>query len=297
VFRRRKAGRPDAVPPEDDGTDDLQQSEPDEAFEPDVEEVVGYDRRQGPYDLTEVSETGAVLPWVLSGRSDDEDEDEYEDGYEDEYDGDDEVDDGEVGDADRPAAVPRLDLGGLRVALYEGVELRVDVDQESGQVAAVNVVDGASAVQLTAFAAPRREGIWDEVRGEIAGSVSGAGGTVDQVAGEFGDELHAMLPGEVTTGAKGLVPVRFVGVDGPRWFLRGLFTGPAAREPAAAARLEQVMKGCVVVRGDDPMPPGEALALRMPTEIPEGMAAAGPDDQGRPPLAPPQRGPEITEIR
>lgn len=294
MFRRRKAGRADAAPVEDDLVEDGPDLEPDDEVEPDVADVAGYDRRQGPYDLTEVSETGAVLPSVLAGIPADD-----EDGYED-YEEDDEDDEDEEGAAEQAAlVVPRLDLGGLRVALYEGVELRVDVDQESGQVAAVNVVDGESAVQLTAFAAPRREGIWDEVRGEIAGSVSSAGGTVDHVVGEFGDELHAMLPGEAATGAKGLVPVRFVGIDGPRWFLRGLFSGPAAREPAAAVRLEQVLRGCVVVRGEDPMPPGEALALRMPSEIPDGMAAAGPeqDRQERQPLAPPRRGPEITEIR
>lgn len=286
MFRRRKAGRPDATDePIDEYADDGTGSEPpQDEDEPDAD--AGYDRSQGPYDVSEVSETGAALTGAGHGEDFDDDDD----------DDDDSGDEADADEQEQSQAVPRLDLGGLRVALFEGVELRVDVDQESGQVAAVTVVDGPSAVQLTAFAAPRREGIWDGVRGEIAGSVSGAGGTVDQVVGIFGDELHAMLPGDATTGVKGLVPVRFVGVDGPRWFLRGLFTGPAARDPGAASRLEDAFRRCVVVRGDDPMAPGEALTLRMPEAIPEGLAAEGTDDE-RAPLAPPRRGPEITEIR
>jgi hypothetical protein len=90
--------------------------------------------------------------------------------------------------------------------------------------------------------------------------------------------------------------VRFVGVDGPRWFLRGLFSGAAARETAAAAPLEAVLRACVVVRGNDPMAPGDPLPLHVPTEIPEGMQQ-NDDDGGRRRLPPPERGPEITEIR
>ena len=46
----------------------------------------------------------------------------------------------------------------------------------------------------------------------------------------------------------------------------------------------------------DPMAPGDQLPLQMPGELPEGMdQASGPDR--RTPLPPPERGPEITEIR
>jgi hypothetical protein len=93
-------------------------------------------------------------------------------------------------------------------------------------------------------------------------------------------------------------PVRFVGVDGPRWFVRGLFSGAAARETAAAAPLEAVLRACVVVRGSDPMAPGDPLGLHVPTEVPEGIAQRDESDpSGRRTLPPPERGPEITEIR
>lgn len=191
----------------------------------------------------------------------------------------------------------RLDLGGLQVPGVEGMELRLEVDEEADQVVAVSVVTDDSAVQLMVFAAPRTDGIWDDVRGEIRANLAGSG-LVDEVNGVFGRELHATLTVTGDNGKSMMQPVRFVGVDGPRWFLRGLFSGAAARETAAAAPLEAVLRACVVVRGSDPMAPGDPLPLHVPNEVPEGMAQRDDSEGGtRRPLPPPERGPEITEIR
>lgn len=68
----------------------------------------------------------------------------------------------------------RVDLGGLFVPGVDGMELRVEVAGDA--IVAATVVLKDSAVQLQAFAAPKREGIWGEVREEIAsGSPSRAG--------------------------------------------------------------------------------------------------------------------------
>jgi hypothetical protein len=193
----------------------------------------------------------------------------------------------------------RLDLGGLQVPGVEGMELRLEVDEEADAVVAVSVVTGDSALQLMVFAAPRTDGIWDDVRGEIRSNLAGSG-LVDEVNGVFGRELHATLTVTGDNGKSMMQPVRFVGVDGPRWFLRGLFSGAAARETAAAAPLEAVLRACVVVRGSDPMAPGDPLPLHVPNEVPEGIAQRaepGESGSGRRPLPPPERGPEITEIR
>lgn len=230
----------------------------------------------------------------------------------------------DVGEVPEDDEVPRLDVGGLHIPLYDGMELRLDVDETSGAVTSATIVAAGSAVQLSAFAAPRVEGIWAEVRAEIAAGVSTAGGTVDEVIGPFGTELHSAVPAPPGTGAKALTPVRFVGIDGPRWFLRALFTDAAARGGPGAAPLEAVVRGCVVVRGSEPMAPGDALTLVVPSDVPPGLqrtggpagtapggaapggAAPGGSGQGAAPagtapdrrkLPPPRRGPEITEIR
>jgi len=195
--------------------------------------------------------------------------------------------------------ITRLDLGGMLVPGAEGMELRLDLDETAERVMAVTVVDGQSSMQLMAFAAPRTEGIWDDVREEIRVNLA-SGGPVDTVDGEFGREIRASVVVAGPQGQSLMQPVRFVGIDGPRWFLRALFSGAAARETVAAETLEQVLRAVIVVRGTDPMAPGDQLPLNVPGEVPEGMAksADAVDSRSdRPPLTMPERGPEITEIR
>jgi hypothetical protein len=211
--------------------------------------------------------------------------------------------------ADAPALTPRadgpwdssersggdtvVDLGGLLLPGRDGMELRLEVEEATGTVNGVAVVLGGSAVLLHAYAAPRTEGIWGEIRGEIAAGVTRQGGTATEVKGPFGPELVVRLPVRTADGRTGHQVQRFAGVDGPRWFLRAVFQGPAAQDPAAAAELESVVREVVVVRGAEAMAPRELLQLRLPDAAP----APTPEPEGRPPLEPFQRGPEITEIR
>ena len=69
----------------------------------------------------------------------------------------------------------------------------------------------------------------------------------------------------VGEGTTALQTARFVGVDGPRWFLRGLFLGSAA-SAGGHDRLTGVFKDIAVVRGTEAMPSGEPLELRMPVQ-------------------------------
>ena len=175
----------------------------------------------------------------------------------------------------------RLDLGGLRVPGTDGMELRLELDETGENVQAVTVVRDDSSLQLMAFAAPRTEGIWDDVREEIRKSLASQG-LVDTVEGSFGTELHATLTVATPQGTSAMQPVRFVGIDGPRWFVRGLFAGAASREGDAAAALEAVLRATVVVRGYDPMAPGDPLPLHVPGEVPAGMAQSDDDDARHP---------------
>lgn len=188
-------------------------------------------------------------------------------------------------------SVPRVDLGAVQVPGVPDMELRMEVDKASGIVSAVAVSLGGSVLQVQAFAAPRTDGIWDEIRDEIAESVRTQGGSVDDLPGPFGRELLARLPVRTADGRTGHRPARFIGVDGPRWFLRGVLTGRAAVDPEEARILEEVFADIVVVRGDDARPPRDLLALRMPGQ---DQTPATPDGTS---FDPPTRGPEITEVR
>jgi hypothetical protein len=189
----------------------------------------------------------------------------------------------------------RVDLGALRLPVPDGTEIRVDVSPE-GEVVAATMVQGQSSMQINAFAAPKRSGIWAEVRTEIADALLQGGGSTEQVDGPFGPELRAQVPTEVPGQGTMLAPARFIGVDGPRWFLRALLTGPGASDATLAAGLETALRDVVVVRGGEAMAVRDPLPLHLPKEAAEQAAAAAEQaESGGLPM--PERGPEITETR
>ncbi|MEO3939156.1 DUF3710 domain-containing protein [Dermatophilaceae bacterium Soc4.6] len=216
-----------------------------------------------------------------------------------------EVEAAEAGGAD---PVARLDLGALRLVPIEGMQLRLEVDEAQGTVLSVHAVLGESGVQLQAFAAPRTLPVWPEIRTEIADNITAGGGTADVVRGELGRELVCRMPQQGVDGRTVFAQVRFAGIDGPRWFLRAVFSGPAAIDEAAAAPLVELVRNTVVVRGDEAMPPREVLPLTLPQDIqPEPGDDPVPDqpslddevveDPHLDDLKPFERGPEITEVR
>lgn len=202
---------------------------------------------------------------------------------------------------------PRVDLGALRLPAIPGLELRVDVDKQQ-QVVGASLRAGDSLLQLSVFAAPRAGGLWDDVRAELTRGASGQGGRLTEVDGPFGRELVGSIlvapppqPGETGPPKPVRRPARFLGVDGPRWFLRGMISGSAASTPEAAAPLEAAFRSVVVVRGTEPMPVRERLPLTLPPQAAQQVArkqaavrAPRPAAARRvgPPVAPPS-GPPV----
>jgi hypothetical protein len=205
-------------------------------------------------------------------------------------------------DAEEPfPALERVDLGSLQVPIGPEHEIQLVMAEQHG--AWVTIRYRESEVQIQAFAAARRGALWDDVRAEIAAEVNTAGGRSQETEGSFGIELMAQVPAEPGQGPAelgGMRLVRFVGVDGPRWFVRGLFTGPAADGGDQADLLEEVFRDGVVVRGEHPVPPREILELRLPPEARQALeeqAAAEQENRFGGDLNPFERGPEFTETR
>lgn len=194
-----------------------------------------------------------------------------------------------------------IDLGGLLVKSNPGLNLRLEADQKTQQVIAVTLQLGEGTLQVQAFAAPKSRGIWDEIRKELSESVRRQGGQVDINDGPFGRQLISRVPAELPDGRKGFRIARFVGVDGPRWFVRGVFSGKAVLPGESATALEEVFRTIVVNRGSDPMPPRDLLPMRVPQNIQDAAAAqaaaaAAAQAEKKPTVEVPRRGPEITEI-
>lgn len=171
---------------------------------------------------------------------------------------------GPLDESEASAVRPYIDLGGVKIIPREGMQLRLEVEEGSKRVVAVGLDFAGSTLQVQPFAAPRSAGLWHEIRGQIAEQIAKQGGTTTLQVGPFGPELLAQIP-VAAPGQPGTTRVaRFIGVDGPRWFLRGVIAGEGATSRDAAAAIEDVFRSVVVVRGNTPMPPRDLIPLQVP---------------------------------
>ena len=190
----------------------------------------------------------------------------------------------------------RVDLGSLLIPVHPEQEVQLNVAGE--QIVAASVTTGRSSLQVQAFAAPKSGDLWEDVRVELAQEIRNLGGQAQEAGGPFGPELQARVPTEPGSGQTDLQPARYIGVDGPRWLLRGTISGQAATRPELARPLEELFADVVVVRGDHPAPPRDLLEIQLPPEMREAIEQemAQAEERGQNP-SPFERGPEITETR
>ncbi|WP_166864679.1 DUF3710 domain-containing protein [Salinibacterium sp. ZJ70] len=161
---------------------------------------------------------------------------------------------------------PYVDLGGVKILPRPELGLRLEIEEGSKRVVAVALDYAESTLQVQPFAAPRSSGLWNEIREQIIEQISRQGGRTQTVDGPFGPELRAEIPAPAGN-APGVRAVRFIGVDGPRWFLRGVISGKAATDAEAATAIEDLFRSIVVVRGTTPMPPRDLIPLHVPANV------------------------------
>ncbi|HEY1966803.1 MAG TPA: DUF3710 domain-containing protein [Pseudonocardia sp.] len=176
-------------------------------------------------------------------------------------------------DADDPSA-PRWpdaqDFGSLLLRVPEGSEPRI-IGQPGSASHALTLRLPAGQVSLSAVAAPSSSKLWPELADAIARAHSDEGAVLVQ-PGEWGPEVQAGSGNELSW---------FIGVDGVRWMLYGVATGPASRSAELAAALRELLRGCVVRRGLESQPARTPLRLRMPDQPPAHAAT-------EPPASPPR---------
>lgn len=197
------------------------------------------------------------------------DEDDLDDLEDEDDDEDDERGEGPWDSADDYPDLERIDLGSLQVPIADGFEIQIRMD--NNVPVAANVLHGDSGLEIMACAAPKSGGLWDELRSEMIKGLKGSGGKVVAVEGPFGRELIAEVPVAGPDGSQGTQHVRFFGIDGPRWFLRGAFSGRAVDDPKQAAPLEEILRGTVVDRGQEPMAPRELIPMELPRDAKEAL--------------------------
>lgn len=171
---------------------------------------------------------------------------------------------GPFDDAEANRVRPYIDLGGIKILPREGLNLRLEVEEKTQRIVAVGLDYAESTLQVQPFAAPRSRGLWNETRVQLRDQVRSQGGRAEERTSALGTELLAEVPGSAEDGG-GMGLARFIGVDGPRWFLRGVVGGAATSDPDAAEKVEDLFRSIVVVRGTSPMPPRDLIPLKMPS--------------------------------
>ncbi|MDQ4051549.1 MAG: DUF3710 domain-containing protein [Actinomycetota bacterium] len=162
--------------------------------------------------------------------------------------------------------VQRVDLGSLLIQPEQGRELRLQVDETSGQVQSVLLAGKDGAIELRAFAAPRNGDLWSEVRPQIAADMAQRGGTATEREGRFGTELVCQVQVKRSDGGTAVQPSRIVGINGPRWLLRATFLGKPAVEIDGVDDWEDTVTKVAVRRGAQAMPVGEPLPVVLPDQ-------------------------------
>jgi hypothetical protein len=158
-----------------------------------------------------------------------------------------------------------IDLGSLIIRGRPGFNLQLPTDGDSDEIGSAVLLTEDSGLELRAFAASRSGGLWDEVRADLIEEVERLGGNYEAVDGPFGAELQIRVPVTLPDGEDGFQPSRIIGVEGPRWLLRGTLLGDAALNPSNEGLLIEAFRDTIVVRGAEPKAPREPLLIEVPS--------------------------------
>lgn len=160
----------------------------------------------------------------------------------------------------------RAHLGALSVPGHPEVELRLQVEESSGAVAAVLMVTQEGALEVRPFAASRNHDMWAEVLPQIRADIVRQGGQAEELDGPYGPALRTLVAAQTPDGETVRQPTMLLGVNGPRWLLRVTAFGRPAVEWQEDGLLERQLADVVVIRGSGPMAPGDMLPLTLPAE-------------------------------
>ena len=180
----------------------------------------------------------------------------------------------DVDDANAPDYDEYLSLGAYYLPFVQGIQLRIKANTATHEIVGATMTIGNSSLEVEAFAAPKTMGLWDDVREDLLASNPEA----EAVDGSFGTE--GKLPGKLPNGKT--AHTRIVGVDGPRWMLRGIFSGKAASDPDGTETkiLNDAFAQIVVERGDEPLSPRDPIPMARPLTPNERRALAAQEEDG-----------------
>ncbi|WP_326766065.1 DUF3710 domain-containing protein [Streptomyces sp. NBC_01591] len=154
-----------------------------------------------------------------------------------------------------------IDMGGIRVPVSAGMAVRpIEVD---GEILAVTLVQGDTALQLQAFRA-NSSASWDAVRADMILGIRAQGGEVKEWTDRAGVEIRASVPRVTESGQSVTRDIRVLGSDGPGWMLRAIVSGDGAVSGSGNVWAYETFLATVVVSGYASSRMGNVIRLCSP---------------------------------
>lgn len=158
-----------------------------------------------------------------------------------------------------------IDFGALKLPnLNRNLAIKVELEEDTRRLVALTLQTQGSMLQISLFSAPKNSPVWHEVLEVLVSSLESQGANVEPVIGSFGRELMVSMQIPSEDGNSVQQQIRFIGVDGPRWLLRGSITGEALSNLSEQAEVERIFRSIIVDRGAEALPPRELVPLTMP---------------------------------
>jgi len=158
-----------------------------------------------------------------------------------------------------------IDFGALKLPnVNRNLSVKVELEEDSRRLVALTLQTEASMLQISLFSAPKNNTVWLEVLELLTSSLESQNAKVESIVGSFGSELLVTMDVPISDVGTVSERIRFIGVDGPRWLLRGSITGEAVTNLTEQAEIERIFRSVIVDRGSEALPPRELVPLTMP---------------------------------
>ncbi len=157
-----------------------------------------------------------------------------------------------------------LNFGAIWIPEFAGLDVTAEINPDSRELVSLSLIHKNSIAKLELFAAEKNHSSWTQTRLELAAKLEQAQVQPKITAGTFGSELRTVMPIFDEQGNALVQAVRFLGIDGDRWFLRITVSGLATSDDTAITELDELISKLVIDRGDEPMPPGARLSINFP---------------------------------
>lgn len=177
---------------------------------------------------------------------------------------------GPFNEGESPQGSEFLDMGVLRIPMIAGLQI-LPVQDENGNILALEIVSGTAQMQIAPFAMQRSGGLWDEIREELGEQLKAEEYQIFPLPGPFGEALLARPITGGKSALEGAMPLLLWGIEGDRWLLRVIVRGHAAEEESARQGLLEVLHGMEVVRGNEAHVPGEMLPIELGEDLREQL--------------------------